>query len=779
VQNVESPALQTDGTGAATTTDVSYSPTSDAMKSEELTAQDDALQSIRYTTEMFTDIYTTTENILRSTEALSSKHSDAAVNTQLKSEEYSAATETSATQIATQVQNQGSSADSGLKVPDSVGDRDESVVGNSQTQSDNESSKSDNSSWKDEQVELQDDLDGTQGVRGVMVAQPSVVSARTGIVMHADKARHRNVEIKNRDISTSEAATQTTYYTAELPASVEGGLTAGDGMVANTVSHTDIITESYSAVTVSETGTEETVPSYVDNVANTSLQRVFERTVLPITDPRQGPQDTTTVMGSQSGVAPSKLYGDTKLLHESDQRFFVDTGEYSGYQTNSWASVVPTELDNSLGHSVTETLISATQNFAASEDDVINTLHDSEFTDSRQAPEKEPDAAAESNRQHFLTQSFYEDTARTGVKVVSSELDERDALSQPSGSVLEMSNNTLNFSEISNKIAVTIPYTFTPHETRNLSAQTVTSSKKEEGTKPGYVTNTVSQKESDTTTMISALRKHDSFSNVLPKTTEDLSVMRKPVHKEVSATDHSQKPELSGLHEINLSVYTDEVSVQTDQVDSSRTITEHVSGLGTQQLNEITTEFLTSKNKTTVSPIKGTLEPASSSSVEATRQQEKSSTENVNQATVFLGEDGESPDNAEKVTELIPKGTIIHSEIIITAEATRVLPVVSNKEGSSSPSSTVDSSDSFSIMESSNSSTTIGSSISTSMIPDVTVPIAGEQSPPCGEETSGNFHGSKCWLVQFVNPYSGNSSVCVGSYLDSHTIVTSASCLSR
>jgi hypothetical protein len=783
-------SLKADDNGTTATTDISDSPVTDTMKYEDfLVAEaadfnaqdDDALQSNSYTTEMFTDIYTTAENFLRNTEMPSLKPNDTTANTERKSEEYSTVTEPSVTQMATQIHNQSSSAGSGVKLSDSIGDRDSSAVGHSRIQSDNETSGSGNSSLKNEQVESRDDLDRTTlSVRGIMVAHPSMVSARSEIVVRDDNTRHRNVKIKNRDVTTLEAASQTTYYRTELSASVGGTLTGSYGMVTNTVSHRDTVTESYSAVTVSETGTEETVPSYVDNMANTTVQPVFEDTVVPVTDPNQGLQDTTTVMESESGEASSKLYGDTKLLQQYDQNLFVDTSEYSGYQTNLSALFLPTELDNSLERTVTETHMSATQNLAGSESDVANILSESESIDNRQAPEKEPGTAAESNGQHFFTQILYKDIAGTGVKMVSSKWDKTDTLSQPSRSASEISKNILNFSEISNEVPVTIPTTFTAHETtRNVSGQTMTLSEKDQGTKPEYITYALSHKESDTVSIILALKK-DSLSSVLPKTTEGLSV----VNKEVSTTDHTQKPELSGLHETTLSLNTDDVSMQTDQVSSSRTITEHVNSLGTQQLNEITTEFLTQNIKTsTVSAIKETLDSVSSSSAEATTgHQLKSGTQNENHTTVFLGKDSESPDNSENITESIPTATIIHSEITVTSEATRVLPVVLNKEGSSSPSSTMESSNSFSIMESSNSSITTGSSIPTNTIPELTVPSADitrqqttEQSPLCGEETSG----TKCWLVQFMSPYSSNSSVCVGSYLDSNTIVTSAGCVSR
>ncbi|KAJ9577469.1 hypothetical protein L9F63_005970 [Diploptera punctata] len=42
-----------------------------------------------------------------------------------------------------------------------------------------------------------------------------------------------------------------------------------------------------------------------------------------------------------------------------------------------------------------------------------------------------------------------------------------------------------------------------------------------------------------------------------------------------------------------------------------------------------------------------------------------------------------------------------------------------------------------------------------------------------------NSQSRDCWMVHFMNPESINNSMCVGSYLNSRTIVTSANCLSR
>jgi hypothetical protein len=52
-------------------------------------------------------------------------------------------------------------------------------------------------------------------------------------------------------------------------------------------------------------------------------------------------------------------------------------------------------------------------------------------------------------------------------------------------------------------------------------------------------------------------------------------------------------------------------------------------------------------------------------------------------------------------------------------------------------------------------------------------------SPLCGIATPGRPGGAQCWLVQFVGANSSSSPVCVGSYLDATTIVTSAACISR
>ncbi|XP_069701094.1 mucin-22-like isoform X2 [Periplaneta americana] len=54
-----------------------------------------------------------------------------------------------------------------------------------------------------------------------------------------------------------------------------------------------------------------------------------------------------------------------------------------------------------------------------------------------------------------------------------------------------------------------------------------------------------------------------------------------------------------------------------------------------------------------------------------------------------------------------------------------------------------------------------------------------KQPPSCGIPSSEKHSSSKCWLVQFQNPLRTNSSMCVGSYIESNSIITSASCLTR
>ncbi|XP_021921009.1 uncharacterized protein LOC110830416 [Zootermopsis nevadensis] len=719
-------SLETDD-NRATTTDISNSPALDTVKYEDILVadfniEDGTLQSNTYTTEMFSDIHTAAENILRNTETPSSQHSDATANTELKSEEHSTVTEATVTHVAVQTQNQSSSSESGPKISGSIG------VG------DNETLKS---NLKFDQVGSPDDRDRTTSIiTGAVEAQPSVVSARTETVIRDDKTRHRNVEIKNHDIATVEAATELIYYGTDT-----------------SESHRDTGTESYSAVTVSEMGAEETAPS--------SLQPVFEDTVVPFTHPDQGLQDSLVVTESESGKASSKLYEDTKPLQEFDQKLFVHTSDYSGYHTNSSSSVLPPEHEDTQMHTVTETVMSGNGN-SVTKDDTTNVLSESKSTDNSEAL----GSAAESSGQHFLPQSSYKDTVGAGTKIELSIFDEIDALSQPSRSVSEISKNILNLSETSNEIPGAIPTKFTELETiRTVSGQTTTSSEND----PEYVAHTSLQKGSDTASVISASWKQDLLPSALPETTEGLSVMRKPVNKPASATDSVQKPELSSLHETTL-------SLTTDQVSSSKTITELVDSLETQQLNEITTELLALSNETTTGADEENLETVSSSSAETTAGHElKSDEQSEKQSTGFLGNDSESPDNSENVTASIPKATVIHGEIAVTSEATEALPVVFDREGTYSTSNTVEASNSFSVVESHSSPVTTGSSVPSDVMPDV----ATKQPPLCGEKFVENFYDTNCWLVHFVNPYDSNSSVCVGSYVDSNTVVTSATCVSR
>lgn len=678
-------SLETDD-NRATTTDISNSPALDTVKYEDISVadfniEDGTLQSNTYTTEMFSDIHTATENILRNTGTPSSQHSDSTANTELKSEEHSAVTEATVTHVAVQTQNQSSSSESGPKISGSIGD------------GDNETLKS---NLKFDQVGSPDDRDRTTSIiTGAVEAQPSVVSARTETVIRDDKTRHRNVEIKNHDITTVEAATQLIYYGTDT-----------------SESHRDTGTESYSAVIVSEMGAEETAPS--------SLQPVFEDTVVPFTHPDQGLQDSL---------------------------------------------VLPPEHEDTRMHTVTETVMSGNGN-SVTKDDTTNVLSESKSTDNSEAP----GSAAESSGQHFLPQSSYKDTVGAGTKIELSIFDEIDALSQPSRSVSEISKNILNLSETSNEIPGTIPTKFTEHETiRTVSGQTTTSSENDPVTDPEYVAHTSLQKGSDTASIISASRKQDSLPSALPETTEGLSVMRKPVNKPASATDSVQNPELSSLHETTL-------SLTTDQVSSSKTITELVDSLETQHLNEITTELLALSNEATTGADEESLETVSSSSAETTAGHElKSDEQSEKQSTGFLGNDSESPDNSENVTASIPKATVIHGEIAVTSEATEALPVVFDREGTYSTSNTVEASNSFSVVESHSSSVTTGSSVPSDVMPDV----ATKQPPLCGEKFVENFYDTNCWLVHFVNPYDSNSSVCVGSYVDSNTVVTSATCVSR
>jgi hypothetical protein len=59
-----------------------------------------------------------------------------------------------------------------------------------------------------------------------------------------------------------------------------------------------------------------------------------------------------------------------------------------------------------------------------------------------------------------------------------------------------------------------------------------------------------------------------------------------------------------------------------------------------------------------------------------------------------------------------------------------------------------------------------------------TVVTAPQHSPLCGVAPPGSAPATRCWLVQFMDANS-SSPLCVGSYLNTNTIITSAKCISR
>jgi hypothetical protein len=224
------------------------------------------------------------------------------------------------------------------------------------------------------------------------------------------------------------------------------------------------------------------------------------------------------------------------------------------------------------------------------------------------------------------------------------------------------------------------------------------------------------------------------------------------------------------------------ISAHNNQLSTSETITEHVTVLGTEQLNEITTSSLPSnvemsEKQQEVDETEGS--DASSSTAPVGGFELRSGTEIESKTAVFV----ESDSNLEDVTEFISTTpTVISNETSVTSEGNTVLPVVFKTIGISTPAITVQSSGPSSTSDSSSPSIAVHSSIlSNSIVPadGVTTEQTSVSSSLCSVETFEKFRGTKCWLVQFLTPYSSIGSTCVGSYLDSNTIVTSASCVSR
>jgi hypothetical protein len=714
-------------------------------------AQGDALQS----TEMFTDIYTTTEDILRNAETPSSEQSDATTNTELNSEEQTTTTitETSVTAVPVQTQDEIPSADSGVQSSGDTGD----------TYSDRPEIYDKVTGSSSSSTEATGGLGETLRNREIGKAHPSAVRAETEIVVHDSKTRLRSVGVHSVDVITEESVTQTTYAT-ELFVNSERKTADDVGEVTKTMGpREDTATETYPAVS----GAEKTVALFVDDMATTSLGPVSEGTAV------NGEEDP--------------LGTETLQEYNADSTVRVATSKPSDLETEPSGSVLPTELDNSLLDLAMATLASA----LSKDEDTGTVTSGSVSTGDTQIPEKEPHTATES-----YAQTTYEDSAETGERTTYSKwgtTGSPDTPPQSSSSESAIYDNVMKIPEAINEIFVTFPPTdMSGHETMtSVLGQPVTSPEEDHDTDTitenlPETSSAPSHGNSDKFSVVPAWREQenvaDPAASVVPRTNEGTNAGKKPTNEEESTTEHFQSTEFSELHEIIVSLQSDvkeavDISVQTEQLSNSETVTQHVESFGTQQLDEVTTEFLQSETKTTSETWPAiseseTGEP-SSSAVSAAENLPRSGTHKQSQTPAFL-EKGSAPfDNFQNVTESIPKSTIIHSEIVVISEGTIMLPVEFSSVGSSSPSSTVDISD-------------LSSTEGSPTTPNVTAPSAGatnqqssENSPVCGFETSDKLHGTECWLVRFLSPDSTSSSVCLGSYLDSNTILTSANCVSR
>jgi hypothetical protein len=701
-------------------------------------------QITRYATEMSEDIHTTVRSMLGDEEPRSSEHGDTTTEEETT---RTTITESSVTEFTTQRQDQSSSTDSGVKSFGDNGTSDINVIG------DHVNTSSNDSSSKLRPIQSRVGFDGPLMIvltdRGIVEARPSVVRAETEILVRGDKVRHRNVEVPNRDFTPSNSVTQTAYNKNELSGNFETWTT---GVVAETLSHTDITTEAYPAVMFSETGPEGTGTSFVDDVVTTSLQPVPEHTVIPATG---------TTVNSESGESSLKLYGDTKLLLDFHQNSVPDANELPGSQAKTSNSVQASELDNSLLYTATETLISTVQDSAVSKSDNIeHNESESMSTDDRHVSGKEPSIVTESNTQYFLAQALYKGADGTGLQLTSSKLNSTDTQSQPEKSESEISENNLELSEITNEIPITIQTELSVHET-------VTPSGKSDVTETGRIAQTVSEPSVRESGGVSVVRKEESSGdcdeNVISTATEAERVGSEPTRSAECITEHFQNSE---PYETAVSLRpsaeeAESVSMQTERFSASEAFTEHSNARGTEQLTEITTlpsdvEITASAKQTKINK---TEESVSSSSAEPTAgYQLRSGVHSETQKdSAFLN----------KSTDPIPPSTVIHTEFAVTSDGTTVLPVVFDTVENSSPPSAA---------ETSNPSSTMLAVAAPST--GATTKKTNEHSPLCGVATAGTSPGTQCWLVQFMN---ANSSVpvCVGSYLDTSTIVTSAKCISR
>jgi len=761
--------------------DISNLDSSDTVTYEEVlvteeasfSTRDDTSQSTSYTTEMSTDIYINTINTLTNTDVLRLEHTDETVNTELESEGQT--TETSVTQFATHMQDQSSVEYSAAKSSGNTGDR---VLSNSNS----------NSSLKYKSIEPKAETDRMPLTvltdKGIIKAYPSMVRAETEILVHDNETRHRNYEVQNHDVATKEALSQMKGYETEL-SGVDEKWTTDDVREIKTVSVRDTTTEFQPSLTVNEVSTAEELPSDIDNVAVTLLQSVSDNTDASLTPLNQESGDTATNLEIKSGEVPIKLYGDRKVIQDYDQNLFASTNEFSGSQTEPSTLILSTDLVSSLLLTATDTTISTVQNSEVSKDEIItNVLSELMSTDYKQFPSKDQNAVTENTGNFFLTQSLYKDTAGADLKTVSSDLDTTDMLFQPSKTDSEILEYTKKEPEIINGIPVTITTELLLQgKMTSTSTQTTTSSSKNHDTKTSA---TPVYKESNKIPTVSALEIEERANSFMPEATESTSLEMSSTSEEEFTTESSESPKL-GMYETTVPVQPDMleskgISVHNNELSTSANITEHVTVLGTEQLNEITTVSLPSnvemsEKQQEVDKTEGS--DVSSSTAPVGELGLKSGTEIESKTAVFVEIDG----NLEDVTEFISTTpAVISNETSVTSEGNTVLPVVFKTTGISTPAETMQSSGPSNTADSSSSSITVHSSVlSNSIVPadGVTTEQTSVSSSLCGVETFEKFQGTKCWLVQFITPYSSIGSTCVGSYLDSNTIVTSASCVSR
>jgi hypothetical protein len=761
--------------------DISNLDSSDTVTYEEVlvteeasfSTQDDIPQSTSYTTEMSTDIYITTTNTLTNTDVLRMEHTDETANTELESEGQT--TETSVTQFPTHIQDQSSVVHSAEK---SSGDTGDIVLSNSNS----------NSSLKFKPIESRAETDRMPLTvltdKGIIKAYPSMVRAETEILVHDNETRHRNYEVENHDVATNEALSQMRGYETEL-SDVDEKWTTDDIREIKTVSLGDTTTEFQTPVTVNEVSTAEELLSDMDNMAVTLLQSVPDSTVTSLTPLHQRSGDTATNLEIKSGEISVKLYGDKNVIQDYDQNLFVSTNEVLGSQTEPSSLILSTDLVSSLLLTATDTTIPTVQNSEVSKDEIItNVLSELMSTDYKQFSTKHQNAVTEDTGNFFLTQSLYKDTAGADLKTVSSDLDTMDMLFQPSKTESEILENTKKEPEIINGIPVTIKTELLLQgKMTSTSTQTTMSSSKSHDPKTSA---TPVYNESNKIPIVSTLEIEDRAHSFMHEATESTSLEVRSTSEEEFTTESSESPKL-GLYETTVPLQPDMleskgISVHNNELSTSATITEHVTVLDTEQLNEITTVSLPSnvemsEKQQEVDKTEGS--DVSSSTAPVGELGLRSGTEIESKTAVFIEIDG----NLEDVTEFISTTpTVISNETSVTSEGNTVLPVVFETTGISTPAETVQSSGPSNTTESSSPSITVHSSIlSNSIVPadGVTTEQTSVSPSLCSVETFEKFQGTKCWLVQFITPSSSMGSTCVGSYLDSNTIVTSASCVSR